>query len=103
MQFAEGRLTPSYGTSLDDTGNDSTYGITVCLDLTNESGHLFCHTSIGAANVVAVYEREVVVGICPWKEDIAHLLGICLNGDTLLMKQHTSKGSSHYSAYGLAC
>ena len=63
MQFVKGWLAKTYGASLDDAGYDTAYRVAGSLHFHDEVCHALCRSGIGAAYVIFINSRQIIVEI----------------------------------------
>ena len=82
MELVKLRFTQPHRTAFDDTSNDSTDGVPVGFDLSDQGFHLLCLFLIRTTNDVGVDLRKVVMCIVSFQLDVTNLCRIGLNSDT---------------------
>ena len=102
MQLAKGRFAKSSGTSFYDAGYNTTNGVALGLYLADELSHTFCRFGVWTAYVIRLGYGQVVVLVSALETDVAHLLGVCLDGDSQLTESQFGKGSGNNATDGLA-
>ena len=100
VQLAKLWFAQSYGTTLDDTGNDATNGVALCLDLLDELYHLLSLLWIRTAHGIGLRQREVVAVIVVVQRDRAHLRRVGGNLDAQLAQYQLSQRTSHTATDG---
>ena len=101
MEFGECWFAKTCRTSLDDACDDAAYGVAVCLDIKDETLHFGCFSSIRAANIVGLYEAEVVLAVVTVEGYAAHLTGVGCDVDAELTESKFGKGSAYAARDGL--
>ena len=100
MQFIEFRFTQTNWTTLDNTCNNSSNGITFRFYLGDEIFHLFSFFLIRATYDIVFDSCKIILPVVSVKGDIANLRCVCGDADAELTQCQFSKSSSYASGDG---
>ena len=73
MELGESRFAKSNGTALNDTRDDATNRVTLCLYIKNQLLHLLGHLSVWTTHRILLYLREIIFSIVTLNGDISYL------------------------------